>query len=157
MAGGRLPRSITVILGFAILGCTAVPRTPEEHARALFERYVELGEKYDRALLDLYSGDTRIRRFMLRGTGDTVWANAVDWPTYRAYALSRWEEARARGSRNRYEDVTYTLEGNGVRISMRRYQVPPGVWLGLVLWVWPDADSVWLIRQEIAQLPAGRR
>jgi len=50
----------------------------------------------------------------------------------------------------------HALEGNGVRISMRRYQAPPGVWLGQVLWVWPDADSVWLLWPAVDLAPAAR-
>ncbi len=147
---------LKALLAAGAAACSFGPATPEDHAKAFFERYRELEARYDPALADLYADSAIVRKFMLRASGDTFYGFATTGAIFKSSFPEGAAAAKARGAGNRYSGVTYARDGNDVRVTMRRYQEPPGVELGQVWWVGPDSNGVWRIWKELAQVPGSR-
>ena len=150
--------ALALLLAAALLaGCSSAPATPEEHARALFDRYVELEKKYDPAILDLYADGGRIEKYIITRSGQRVSMGSVPLSTWKRDAAAGIAGAEERGARNTYSDVTFEPDGDFVRIRMKRLQEPPGVTLAQELLVGPGPDGRWLIWNEVAQAPSTRQ
>jgi hypothetical protein len=147
---------LAVVLASGAAGCQARPVTPEGQAKAFFERYRDLETRYDPAIADLYADSAIVRKFMLRSSGDTLYGFVTTGAMFKSSFRDDAAAAKGRGARNRYSDVSYTRDGNHVRVTMRRYQEPPGVELGQIWWVGPGAEGEWRIWKELAQVPGSR-
>lgn len=119
----------------------------ETKARALFERFVQLNEAFDPAIIDLYADTAKIsnRRVFPDGTSREM---AMPAPSYKALLRRVLPEAKANNDVDRYSDVRYTLEGDNVRITATRYSVMKDYSAPHTLLVGPDSDGTWRVLEE---------
>jgi len=150
------PERWALALMLLLVGCSRPPGTPTEHARDLFERYVDLERQYDPALLDLYADSGHMEKYLVTRAGDTMELGGVSLASWKRGMLPDLEAARTNGATNRYLDVSYEPDGDFVRVKIRRRQNPPGVELGEEMPVGPGPDSVWYIWRERAQVHSTR-
>ncbi|HET8762315.1 MAG TPA: hypothetical protein VFM12_02805 [Gemmatimonadales bacterium] len=146
----------TPIFMLFLVACSRPPSTPTEHARDLFERYVDLERQYDPALFDLYADSGHMEKYLVTRAGDTMELGGVSLATWKRGMLPELDAARASGATNRYLDVSYEPDGDFVRVKIRRRQDPPGIELGEEMLVGPGPDSVWYIWRERAQVHSTR-
>jgi hypothetical protein len=141
-------------------GCGAAPATPEEKARAFFERYTKLERAYDPAVVDLYADSAEIRKS--RRLPDGQLQHGVMSGAEFKRQIRRWiPGAEQRGARNEYRSVQFQDLGNGyVRITSERLQLPQNYTFPQQLVVGPDSSGHWLIwedRTEAAPVTAQSR
>ncbi len=136
----------------AFVGCIAVSASaaPVDDARALFERYKQLEKTFDPAAADLYADDAVIKNKRAYPTGQ-IREIAIPAPQYKALIRQAMPVAKARGDTSSYSEVTFKVEGTGVRIrairfsNLKKYSSP------ISLFVAPNADGQWLIREELSE------
>lgn len=143
-------------LALLLMGCASAPSTPTEHARDLFERYVDLERQYDPALFELYADSGHMEKYLVTRAGDTMELGGVSLANWKRSSRESLEAARSNGATNRYLDVSYEPDGDFVRVKIRRRQEPPGVELGEEMLMGPGRDSVWYIWRERAQVHSTR-
>ncbi len=123
-----------------------------EQAQRLFERYVALEHAFDPAIADLYSDNALIQTTREYWFGQkrimVIPVEKYKWMMRRMTPL-----AKARGDKSRYSDVTYTLEGENVRIKCIRYSEMKKYFSPFELLVGPAEDGRWLIFEEISESP----
>jgi hypothetical protein len=91
-----------------------------QSAQAFFDRFVALGRAYDPAVADLYADDALIQRVrrLPDGTGRTLRSVGAD---YKRLIRTAMPTARRRGDRDRYSDVSISIEGSRAHIRCTRY------------------------------------
>lgn len=136
---------------------TAVARAAQEDkgariakAKELFERYVRLEQTFDSTAADLYSDEAVIRNKRTYPTGQ-IRELTMPAPKYKELIRAAMPLAKQRGDTNTYTDVTYTLEGNGVRIDADRYSDLKKYHSPISLLVKPSDSGVLLIYEEISE------
>ena len=127
----------------------ARPEAMLEAARDLFQRYTSLWAAFDPAVVDLYADDAVIRNHRTYPDG-RVQERSLPAPVYKNIVAEAMPLARERGDRSEYSDVTYTIEGDGVRVEAQRYSVLKDYTSPLSLLLKPDADGTWYIAEEIS-------
>ena len=138
---------------------TLLPGSPtassEDHrlaaARTFFAQYQELLHAFDPEVIEQYADDARIvnvrkypaglpdRRLELRGD------------QYKELARNTMALAKERGDRSEYSEITYTLEGQRVRIHATRYSVLKDYESPYSALVGPSEEGAWLIYEELSQ------
>ena len=85
-------------------------------AKSFFERYINLSHSYDSSLIDLYSDNAVIKRFLTYPDGKT---SEVIIPAKKFKLKLRFlgPMARVIKYRNDYFDLKFTQEGNNIRIK----------------------------------------
>jgi hypothetical protein len=137
-----------------ILLCTACASSSQsvavQDARAFFESYQSLGVSYDPSVADAYCDGASIRytRIYPDGQQRVVEMSGAQWKGLIRSALPL---AQARGDYSTYSNVSYTSEGNNVRITATRYSVlknysSPSSWL-----VGECGGRDWTILEEVGE------
>lgn len=149
----------TPVLGFISLLLIAWSFAPTEaqseaemleRARQVFERYVSLAEAFDSAAADLYEDTALIKNKRTYPTGE-VRELTMPAPQYKELIRQAMPLAKARGDRNRYSEISYSVEGERVRISATRYSVLKDYSSPISLLVGPGPAGQWLIYEEITE------
>ena len=126
---------------------TVWAQTPIDGATQLFAQYVALGHAYDPALAELYADDALIKNKRTYPTGE-VREITIPAPKYKALIREVMPFAKARGDRSTFSQVSYSPEGDRVRIrasrfsELRKYASPVSLLVG------PSARGGWLIYEE---------
>lgn len=118
-------------------------------AKELFQKYMDLEHNFDIGLGDLYAPEAVIRntRVYPGGQNQTLSFSATE---YKRLLRAQLPLAKAKNDVNQYSSITYTKEGNGVRIrctrssQLRQYASP------LEIQVSPTGGT-WLIVSELSQ------
>ncbi|MFL6234485.1 MAG: hypothetical protein ACJ76N_15235 [Thermoanaerobaculia bacterium] len=121
-----------------------------DRARQLFGRYVSLEETFDPAAADLYADAALIKNKRTYPTGE-VREITFPAPKYKELIRQAMPLAKARGDRNRYSEVSYSVEGEHVRIHATRYSVLKEYSSPISLLVGPGTAGQWLIYEELTE------
>jgi hypothetical protein len=134
---------------FAIsAGCGAAPVTPEDRAKAFFERYTRLERAYDPAVIDLYADSAEIRKSRRLPDGQLQYG-VMSGAEFKRQIRHWIPGAAQRGARNEYRNVRFQDLGNGyVRITSERLQLPQNYAFPQELVVGPDSFGQWLIWED---------
>jgi ketosteroid isomerase-like protein len=91
-----------------------------QSAQEFFDRFVALERAYDPAVAALYADDAVIQsvRRLPDGTGRTVRIVGAD---YKRLIRTAMPIAQRRGERDRFSEVTISVEGNQAHIRCTRY------------------------------------
>jgi len=119
----------------------------EAKARALFERFVQLNETFDPAIVDLYADTAKIINRRIFPDGSTR-EMAMPAPSYKTLLRQVLPTAKAQNDLDRYSDVRYAIEDDRVRITATRYSVMKDYSAPHSLLVGPDSDGTWRILEE---------
>ena len=119
-------------------------------AKPFFNNWVALEWNFDLAVLDLYAPDALIQNTRRYPDGQTrvFRFSSQEW---KALAVKAMPLAQARGDRNKYSQVTYTVEGERVRISTQRYSLLKQYSSPRSLLVGPDQTGEWRIFEDISE------
>lgn len=150
--------SILVVVAMAL--ATAAPTSEAvaqknkdpriEKAKELFERYVTLEQAFDPAIANLYSEDAVIRNKRTSPTGE-VRETTITASQYKEKARIAMPFAKARGDVYGYSEITYTIEGDGVRITAQRYSERKKSFSPLSIAVRPNSAGEWWIYEELTE------
>lgn len=138
-----LVASFVVVVGSAHAG-------PIEKAKGLFENYVKLEHEFAPEVADLYADDALIKNKRTYPTGQ-VRELSMPAPQYKALLRQAMPLAKARGDTSTYTDVTFSEEGQGVRIRAARFSNLKKYSSPLSLLVSPASQEQWLIREELSE------
>ncbi len=121
-----------------------------ETAKQFFNRCVALEWNFDPAELDLYAQDALIQNTRRYPDGRTRMFrfSSEEW---KALALDALPLAQARGDRNKYSQVVYTVEGNRVRITAQRYSLLKKYTSPRSFLVGADGTGEWKIFEDISE------
>ena len=116
-------------------------------AKQLFAQYVALERAYDPSVADLYAEDAliKIRRKPPMGDPQDV---IIPAPKYKTQLRELAPVAKVRGDRSTYSGVTYTPEGEFVRINASRVSEPGKHASPINLLVGRSPGGQWLIYEE---------
>ncbi len=147
---GRFLPALVLLLAVACAG--GEPGDPRiEAARALFERFVELGNSYDTSIADLYADDARV--VLTSQNPDEKREVTIPGREFKELVRDMLPAAAEAGEQNIYVDVTYWIQDGLVRIEATRRTTPSNFQARHQLLVGPDEDGRWLIREEVAVSP----
>lgn len=122
-------------------------------AKELFEQYVALSQAFNPAIANLYSDEAVIRNKRISSTGE-VSETTTPAPRYKEKIRIAMPFAKARGDINGYSEISYTIEGEGVRITAQRYSERKKNFSPLSLLVKPISSGAWLIYEEVNEIPS---
>jgi hypothetical protein len=135
-------------------GWAAEPAKPEnpkiQKAQELFESYVRLAHSFDLKLIELYSDDALIRNKRTYPTGQ-VREMTMPAQQYKDLLRQSMPLAKERGDISTYTDITYTPEGDGVRIKATRFSELKKYHSPISILVKPSAAGEWLIMEELSE------
>ena len=145
----------SMILAVTMLGATqwCVGQATDnriEKAKELFENYVRLEHEFDPAVADLYSDEAVIRNKRKYPTGETR-ELAIPAKEYKPMVRMSMPIAKLRGDTCKYTDISYSAEGDGVRIKADRYSELKKYNSLISILVKPDSAGVWLIYEELGE------
>lgn len=121
-----------------------------EAAKQLFAQFVDLEKAYDTKIADLYADDALIksrRAYPMGAPRDTI----IPAPTYKASLRQLTATAKSHGERNTYSQVSYTREGESVRIDASRFSELKKRTSPISLLVGRNANGKWLIYEELSE------
>lgn len=141
---------VAVLAGLAFCLSVGAQDLGIDAAKRFFAQYVALENAHDPGVADLYADAAFIktRRSMPMGDPQDVTFPA---PKYKALLRQNMPMAQARGDRNTYSDVTYTPEGNFVRIDALRISEPKKNAAPISFLVGPSPGGKWLIYEELSE------
>ena len=118
-------------------------------AKSLFDKYIELGAKFDSSLSNLYSdtADIQNTRYYPNGQTKTMKMPAA---AYKQMIAASMPIAKARNDQDSYSKTTYKQEGETVRIQSLRHSHLKNYDSWLVLVVGKEGKD-WKILQELSQ------
>jgi hypothetical protein len=119
-------------------------------AKELFDRYIRLERAFDPAVAELYSDDAIIRNKRTYPDGQ-VRELTMPAPKFKQLVRAVVPLAKLRGDTSTYSDVTYTPEGDGVRIEADRYSKLKKYHSPISILVKPSGSGAWLIYEEISE------
>ena len=119
-------------------------------AKQFFSQYTALENAYDPGLADLYADEAFIKRKRSMPMGESR-SVIVPAPKYKTRLRQNVEIAKARGDRSSYSDVTYTQEGEFVRIDALRYSEKKKGTTPFSIVVGPSPGGKWLIYEELSE------
>ena len=119
-------------------------------AKQLFAQYVALERAYDPSVADLYADDALIKTRRKPPMGDPVDV-IVPAPKYKTQLRELASVAKVRGDRNTYSAVTYSPEGELVRINASRFSGSRKQASPFRLLVGPSPGGQWLIYEELSE------
>lgn len=137
-----------------ILLCTACASGSQssavQDAKTFFENYQSLGTSYDPSVADTYCDKASIRytRITPDGQQRLIEMSGTQW---KGVIRSALPVSKARGDYSTYSNVSYTPEGENVRITATRYSVlkdysSPSSWL-----VGECDGRDWTILEEVGE------
>ena len=140
----------------AILACLAITAlawaqdADTEAAKQFLAQYAALENAYDPALSDLYADDALIkqRRSMPMGEPRDVMIPASK---YKTLLRQNIEMAKAGGDRSTYSDVTYTREGEFIRIDALRHSEMNKRTTPFSIVIGRSPSGNWLIYEEVSE------
>ena len=133
-----------------VMLCLGASAGPIDEARSLFQQYSSFEAAFNPAVADLYTDDALIRNKRVYPIGQ-MREQTIPAPQYKTLVRSAMPLAKAKGDYSTYSQVSYSEEGNGVRIKATRYAVLKKYESPLSLLVVPVASGKWLIREEISE------
>ncbi len=141
---------VSALAGLGIAAFAWAQDSGVDSARQLFARYAELENAHDPAVADLYADEAFIktRRSMPMGDPQEITVPAAK---HKMLLRQNMAVAKARGERSAYSDVTYTVEGNFVRIGALRSSHPKKDAAPISLLVGPSPGGKWLIYEELSE------
>lgn len=119
-------------------------------ARQLFDRYVSLEYAYDPAVADLYADDAVIRNTWTSAPGKRE-VTEIPATRYKALIVQYMPTAQERKDRSLYSRITYTPEGDGVRIKAKRFSVNKNYTSPLSILAKPSKTGDWQIVEELSE------
>jgi hypothetical protein len=119
-------------------------------AKKLFESYVRLEHAFDPSVADLYSDDAVIRNKRTYPTGQ-VREMTLPAAKYKDLLRAAMPLAKQRGDISTYSQISYTIEGDGVRIKADRYSELKKYHSPISILVKPSGAGVWLIFEELSE------
>lgn len=140
--------AVLIACMFATLAGAQAPSTSA--ARQLFEQYVALGQAYEPGVADLYAEEALIRNKRTYPDGQ-VKEMTLPAPTYKTLLRNAMPLAKSRGDRSTYSDVSYTVEGQRVRVKAARYSELKKYTSPISLLVGPGPGGKWLIYEELSE------
>ena len=141
---------ISGLVAFVVCFAFSATAAPVDDARALFERYKHLEQSFDPAAADLYADDAVIKNKRTYPTGQ-VREIAIPAPQYKVLIRQSMPLAKDRGDTSSYSEVTFKVEGAGVRIRATRFSNLKKYSSPLSLLVAPNGNGQWLIREELSE------
>lgn len=146
-----MKRAALAMLWFFLLPVAAVAQEESfAAAKALFERYVQLEHTFDPAVADLYADDALIQNKRTEADG-RVREIRVPAPAYKDLIRKAMPLAKTRGDISTYSDVTYTMEGERVRIKATRLSALKKHISPFSLLVGPNGRGSWVIYEELSE------
>jgi ketosteroid isomerase-like protein len=142
-------KHILFMLAATILTLSCYADSATNEAKKVFESYVELVQKYDPAIAELYSDDATIRNTQRYPDG-TSRTRTVSATTYKQMWRQIMPIAKKLGDTNTYSEVAYKEEDGKVRVtatcyeSLKKYSSP----LSLLI---AKKDGKWLIVEDISE------
>jgi hypothetical protein len=124
--------------------------SPTERAKQLFDCYVKLGNDFDPAITELYADDALIQNTRRYPDG-SVKTIKIPAAQYKSLIQKSMPLAKSRGDKDSFSEVTYTPEGDKVRINAQRYSALKNYSSPLSLLVGSDTTGKWLIIEEISE------
>ncbi len=139
----------SVLWGITCLNVFAQGDPSVTAAKELFQRYVELDHNFDTAQGELYSPEAVIKNTRLYpgGQNQTLSFSGAE---YKRMLRASLPLAKAKNDVNQYSGITFTKEGNGVRIKCTRISPVKQYSSPFEILVAP-AGSVWQIVAETSQ------
>jgi hypothetical protein len=139
-----------IAAGLAIAAVAWAQGSGIDAAKQLFAQYVALEQAYDQSIADLYADDALIktRRRAPMGEAREV---TIPAPKYKTMLRELAPVAKARGDRSTYSDVTYTPEGDFVRINAWRFFGSKKAPSPISLQVARSPGGQWLIYEEVSE------
>ena len=132
----------------------AEPAKPQDqkvrNARLLFESYVRLEHAFDSKVADLYSDQAIIRNKRTYPDG-RVRNLEIPAAQYKSLMRGTMPLARLRKDFSTYTEVTYEVEGDGVRIKAKRYSEMKKYSSPISILVKPSAGGAWRIVEELSE------
>jgi hypothetical protein len=119
-------------------------------AKALFERYISLEHTFDPAVAELYSDEAVIRNKRTYPNGQ-VRELTMPASKYKELLRKAMPISKLRGDTSNYSDVSYALEGNGVRIKADRFSNLKKYHSPISILVKPSKTGEWLIYEELSE------
>lgn len=118
-------------------------------AKSFFNKYVELGNKFDPSLADLYSDSAVIQNTRYYDNGQTK-TMTLPAPAYKKMVAAAMPVAKARNDLDTFTKTTYTAQDGAVKIQSLRHSNMKNYDSWLVLLVRKENGS-WKIVQELSQ------
>lgn len=135
-----------------LLSVVAIAEEPRiESAKRLFDDYVALEHRFDSSIADLYADEASIRNTRKYPFGLPTKVMTLPAMSYKALIRQAMPMAKARGDRSRYSEVSYSMEGDKVRINCIRYSELKKYFSPFSILAGPGADGKWLIYEEISE------
>ena len=129
------PGLVCLVLALALpVGARDDKETLLKDAKEFFNRYVELGNKFDPALAELYSDSADIQNVRYYQGGKTRTLKLAA-PEYKKMVAAMMPAAKARNDIDTFSKTTYTVLGDGVKIQSLRHSTLKNYdsWLVLLL------------------------
>ena len=116
----------------------------------MFRQYTDLEHAYDPALSELFSPGATIKDTRIYQDGSN---KLLTWTgdNYKLIIKARLPVAKVRNEQFVYSQVSYTREGNNVRIKCLRYSPQKKIGGPLEMLVAPNGKNSWKIIEEICQ------
>ena len=121
-----------------------------DNAKKLFEKYVDSETAFDPAVADLFADEALIQSTRHYPEGNVRIAKFTA-QQYRALLKISLPLAKSNGDKNTYSQITYTPDGNRVRIKCIRFSELNNNSSNLELLVGPDSKGQWKIFEEISE------
>jgi len=135
---------VLAVLASAPAWCQAGP------AEDIFSQYQSLEKAFDPRAADLYCDSAVIRNVRTYPDGQQR-ALELPAPKYKALVRAAMPLAKAKGDSSTYSQVTYTPEGNGIRINAMRYSLLKQYSSPISLLVGACNGGQWAILEELSQ------
>lgn len=119
-------------------------------AQAVFKRYSSLEAAFDPAIADLYADDALIKNRRVYPDG-TVRELVMPAHRYKQMLRTVMPLAKARGDYSTYSKVSFSREGEGVRVTANRFSVLKKYQSPLSLLFIRSSSGVWLIHEELSE------
>ena len=146
--------SVVLLLAVTVMTSTTAADQRDQdrvaEAKELFARYTAFEQAFDPAIAELYSDQAEIWNRRTYPTGQTR-EMTMPAPQYKALMRTAMPLAKARGDVSTYSEVTYALEGGGVRIKADRFSELKKYHSPLSILVRLSASGRWLIYEELSE------
>jgi len=144
----RLCSTAVVIL--ALAPAWAASPKPTERAKSMFDSYQSLERSFDPAIADLYCDTALIRNTRTYPDGNKRTLE-LPAPKYKELIRSSMPMAKASGDHSNYSKITYSIEGENVRINSSRYSVRKKYTSPMSLLVGACNGGAWAILEELSE------
>ena len=112
---------LTIVASLAVVSVQA-DSTDTKAARAFFTKYVELGDRYDEKVANLYSDGAVIRTYRRYPHG-LERAMELSGSQWKALLVKTMPLAKAQADRSTYSNVEVSVTGPKAKIKANRYSV----------------------------------